>query len=123
VDRVTAAFEDLFTRTYTLAGKPPYPTYLVNEVAVTAQVETVKPALVKHALDGPEPPKAAFKEKRPVFQKGRWHDASIYEMDELRPGNEISGLSVIEAPSTTLFVPLDWRARMDENLIFRLERS
>jgi N-methylhydantoinase A/oxoprolinase/acetone carboxylase beta subunit len=123
VDRVCLAFEDLFTRTYTLAGKPPYPTYLVNEVAVTAQVETVKPAIVKYELEGKEPPKAAFKEKRRIFQRGRWHEANIYEMDELRPGNEIDGLSVIEAPSTTLFLPLDWRARLDENLIFRLERS
>jgi N-methylhydantoinase A/oxoprolinase/acetone carboxylase beta subunit len=123
VDRVCLAFEDLFTRTYTLAGKPPWPTYLINEVAVTAQVETVKPAIVKYELEGKEPPKAAFKEKRKVFQRGRWHDANIYEMDELRPGNEIAGLSVIEAPSTTLFLPLDWRARLDENLIFRLERS
>jgi N-methylhydantoinase A/oxoprolinase/acetone carboxylase beta subunit len=122
VDRVTGTFEDLFTRTYTLAGKPPYATYLINEVAVTAHVETAKPVLRKHDLEGKEPPKAAFKEKRPVFQKSRWHDANIYEMDELRPGNEVAGLSVIEAPSTTLFVPLDWRAKLDENLIFRLER-
>ena len=123
VDRVTATFEDLFTRTYTLAGKPPYATYLINEVAVTAQVETVKPVLMKYELEAKEPARAAFKEKRPVFQRGRWHEANIYEMDELRPGNEIAGLSVIEAPSTTLFVPLDWRARLDEHLIFRLERS
>jgi N-methylhydantoinase A/oxoprolinase/acetone carboxylase beta subunit len=122
VDTVVTTFEDLFTRTYTLAGKPPFPTFLINEVAVTAQVETNKPVIVKHDLEGPEPPKTAFKEKRKVFQRGRWHDASIYEMDELRPGNEISGVSVIEAPSTTLFLPLDWHAKLDENLIFRLER-
>jgi N-methylhydantoinase A/oxoprolinase/acetone carboxylase beta subunit len=122
VDRVCEAFEDLFTRTYTLAGKPPWPTYLINEVAVTAQVETNKPVIVSHDLEGPEPPKAAFKEKRKVFQRGQWHDANIYEMDQLRPGNEIGGLAVIEAPSTTLFLPLDWHARLDENLVFHLER-
>jgi len=122
VDKVVNGFEDLFTRTYTLAGRPPYATYLINEVAVTAQVETNKPVIVKHDLEGKDPPKAAFKEKRKVFQRGQWHDANIYEMDELRPGNEISGVSVIEAPSTTLFLPLDWHAKLDENLIFRLER-
>jgi N-methylhydantoinase A/oxoprolinase/acetone carboxylase beta subunit len=122
VDTIVTTFEDLFTRTYTLAGKPPFPTFLINEVAVTAQVETNKPVIVKHALEGKDPPKAAFKERRKVFQRGQWHDASIYEMDELRPGNEISGVSVIEAPSTTLFLPVDWHAKLDENLIFRLER-
>jgi N-methylhydantoinase A/oxoprolinase/acetone carboxylase beta subunit len=122
VDKLVTTFEGLFTRTYTLAGKPPFATFLINEVAVTAQVETNKPVIVKHDLEGPEPPKAAFKEVRTVFQRGQWHDANIYEMDELRPGNEITGLSVIEAPSTTLFLPLDWHAKLDENLIFRLER-
>ncbi len=83
----------------------------------------MKPTIVKFDSEGPEPPKAAFKEKRQIFQHGQWHDANIYEMDELRPGNEIDGLAVIEAPSTTLFVPLDWRARIDENLIFWLTRG
>jgi len=44
-------------------------------------------------------------------------------MDELRPGNEISGIAVIEAPSTTLFVPKGWRARLDEYEIFWLEKG
>ena len=123
MDRLIAHFEDLFTRTYTLAGKPPSASHLINEVAVMAQVETVKPVLLKYGLEGREPAQAALKGRRPVYQQGRWHDAGLYEMDELRPGNEVQGLAVIEAPSTTLFVPLGWHARLDEHLIFRLERE
>ncbi len=123
VDSLAAWFEDLFTKTYTLAGRPPYATYLLNEVAVVAQVNTVKPALRKYDLEGKEPAAASSKGTRQVYQDGRWHTARILEMDALRSGNEVQGLAVIEAPSTTLFVPLGWRVRLDERLIFWLERG
>ena len=38
----------------------------------------------------------------------------IYDMDQLRPGNEIDGIAVIEAPATTLFLPPGKHIRMDE---------
>ena len=123
VDRLVAHFEEVFTKTYTLAGKPPYPTYQIGEVSVVAQVSTVKPLIVKYDLEAKEPPKKASKGTRPVYQDGRWHEAQLYEMDELRPGNEIVGLAVIEAPNTTLFVPAGWRARLDEYEIFWLEKG
>jgi N-methylhydantoinase A/oxoprolinase/acetone carboxylase beta subunit len=44
-------------------------------------------------------------------------------MSELRPGNEIDGLAVIEAPSTTLFLPAEWQMRIDEYDIYWLERK
>ncbi len=123
VDGIIARFEELFTRMYTLAGRPPYPTYLVSEVAVIAQVDTPKPALVRHELEGPQPRPQALKERRPVYHRGRWQEANIYEMSELRPGNVIQGLAVIEAPSTTLFVPEGWRVRIDEYEVYWLDRA
>ena len=123
VDRLTAAFEDVFTKTYTLAGKPPYPTYQIGEVSVVAEVSTVKPQVARFDLEGREPPKAAHKGTRPVYQQGRWQEGRLYEMDELRAGNEIDGVAVIEAPNTTLFVPPGWRVRLDEHMIFWLERG
>ena len=47
----------------------------------------------------------------------------LYEMDELRPGNEIAGLAVIEAPNTTLFLPAQWKVRIDEHEIYWLTRA
>ena len=123
VDRLIARFEEVFTRMFTLAGKPPQPTYHIGEVSVVARVNTVKPKLARHALEGKKPPKMASKGTRQVFQKGRWHTAQIFEMSELRPGNEIGGLAVIEAPNTTLFVPHDWHVRIDEHLIYWLTRK
>jgi N-methylhydantoinase A/oxoprolinase/acetone carboxylase beta subunit len=43
-------------------------------------------------------------------------------MEALRPGNEIEGLAVIEASNTTLFLPPEWRVRIDEHEIYWLTR-
>jgi N-methylhydantoinase A/oxoprolinase/acetone carboxylase beta subunit len=123
VDQLIARFEEVFTRMFTLAGKPPTPTYNVTEVSVVAQVDTVKPQIVRHELQDESPPPSAIKGTRPVFQQGQWREARLYEMDELRPGNRISGLAVIEAPNTTLLVPGDWRLRIDEHEVYWLEKG
>ena len=78
--------------------------------------------MIQKKLQGTEPAKQASKGQRPVFQKGQWHDAQLFEMSELRPGNEINGLAVIEAPNTTLFLPQEWQVRIDEYEIYWLEK-
>ena len=123
VAKLVARFEDVFSKMFTLAGKPPAPTYLTTEVSVVAQVATVKPRVIKYDLEGKKPPKKALKGKRPVFHNAQWNDAQLYEMDELRPGNEIRGLAVIEAPNTTLFIPADWRLRIDEYQVYWLTKG
>ncbi len=120
--KLLARHEEIFTKMYTLAGKPSDPTYHFTEVSVIAQVDTVKPKLLRHELQGIEPAKQASKGQRPVFQKGQWNDAQLFEMSELKPGNEINGLAVIEAPNTTLFVPKEWQVRIDEYDIYWLEK-
>lgn len=123
VDRLVERFEDVFTKMFTLAGKPPFATHLVSEVSVIAQVDTLKPLVVKHELEGKEPPKQASKGKRQVYENGKWHEAQLYEMEELRPGNEIRGLAVVEHPATTLYVPGGWKARIDEHEVYWLEKG
>jgi N-methylhydantoinase A/oxoprolinase/acetone carboxylase beta subunit len=123
VDRLMAVFEDVFTTTYTLAGKPAVPTFQIGEVGVVAEVATVKPTVNKHELEGKDPPASASKGKRSVFQQGRWMDAPVFEMDELRAGNEVVGVAIIEAPNTTLFVPPGWSTRLDEHMIFWMSRG
>jgi N-methylhydantoinase A/oxoprolinase/acetone carboxylase beta subunit len=114
---------EVVTKMFTLAGKPSRPTYHMTEVSVIAQVDTVKPKLVSHELEGKTPPAKASKGTRQLFQKGKWHTAQIYEMSELKPGNEIGGLAVVEAPNTTLFVPHGWHVRIDEYQIYWCTRS
>jgi N-methylhydantoinase A/oxoprolinase/acetone carboxylase beta subunit len=123
VRRLLERHGEVFTKMYTLAGKPTRPTYHVTEVSVIAQVDTVKPKLMRRELEGKTPPAKASKGTRPVFQKGKWHTAQIWEMGELRPGNEIDGLAVVEAPNTTLFVPPGWHVKIDEYQIYWCTRS
>jgi N-methylhydantoinase A/oxoprolinase/acetone carboxylase beta subunit len=123
LDQLVRAFEDLYTKMFTLAAKPDVGTYHITEVCVVAKVATVKPKLRKHELAGKKPDQKAFKFKRPVFQRGKWHDADIWRMEDLVPGNEIDGLAVIEASNTTLLVPPEWHVRIDEHDIYWLERK
>ena len=122
IDALLSRFEEIFAKMFTLAGKPSDPTYHITEVSVIAQVDTVKPRLVRHELGDKTPAQRASKGMRPVFRDGRWHDARLFEMSELRPGNELQGLAVIEAPNTTLFVPPEWSVRVDEYEIYWIER-
>ena len=117
------AYEDQYTKMFTLVAKPDVGAYQVTEVCVIAKVDTVKPKLPAHELAPKEPDRKAFKGKRPVFQHGEWNDADIWRMENLEPGNEIDGLAVIEASNTTLFVPPEWHVRIDAYDIYWLERK
>ncbi|KAA0236202.1 MAG: Acetone carboxylase beta subunit [Acidimicrobiales bacterium] len=117
------AFEDQYTKMFTLVAKPELGSYQVTEVCVIAKVDTVKPKLRKRELGKKKPSKDASKGTRPVFQRGKWSDADIWRMEDLKPGNEIDGLAVIEASNTTLFVPPEWHVRIDEYDIYWLERK
>jgi len=122
LDKLLRAFEDLYTRMLTLAGKPDVATYHITEVCVVARVDMLKPRLRRHELAAKEPPREAFKGRRPVFQNGAWSDADIWRMEALVPGNEIDGLAVIEASNTTLFVHPGWHVRIDEHEIYWITR-
>ncbi|MBW1886277.1 MAG: hypothetical protein JRJ58_22315, partial [Deltaproteobacteria bacterium] len=122
VGKLLDLFDETFRRMFTLAAQPTDPQYQVTEVGVIAQVATVKPILARRELQGESPPAASRKGTRPVFQKGEWRDAQIFEMSELQPGNRLEGVAVIEAPNTTLFIPESWKLRIDDHTIFWLER-
>ncbi|MBJ22731.1 MAG: 5-oxoprolinase [Deltaproteobacteria bacterium] len=123
VGRLLDLFDRTFRQMFTLAAQPTDPQYQVTEVGVIAQVDTVKPILARQILQDESPPPQSRKGIRPVFQKGRWQDAELFEMSELQPGNRLDGVAVIEAPNTTLFIPEDWKLRIDEHAIFWLERK
>lgn len=114
MDRLIATFEDLYEKVYAGVAKHPQAGYQIMELGLTATVPKVKPRLPRLPLEGKEPAKEAIKGEREVYINGRWHRATIYDMDTLRPGNEIEGIAVVEAPATTFFIPPARRAMMDE---------
>ncbi len=114
IDKVIAAFEDLYEKVYAGVAKHPQAGYQIFELGLTATVPKVKPKLIKKPLEGKTPPKEAVKGQREVYYDGKWHKAVIYDMDLIRPGNEIEGIAVVEAPATTFFLPPNRGAKMDE---------
>lgn len=114
LDKLIAAFESLYEKVYAGVAKHQRAGYQIMELGIIATVPKVKPKLVKRPLEGKKPPREAIKGEREVYYNGVWGKATIYDMDKLRPGNEVHGLAVVEAPATTLFLPPDKRIRMDE---------
>jgi N-methylhydantoinase A/oxoprolinase/acetone carboxylase beta subunit len=112
--KLIAAFEDLYENVYAGVAKHRQAGYQIFELGLTATIPKVKPKLVKGPLEAADPPPEASKGERDVYSEGKWHKAPIYDMDEIRPGNEIEGIAVIEAPATTFFVPPGRRVAMDE---------
>jgi N-methylhydantoinase A len=114
MDKLIVAFEDLYERVYAGVAKHPRAGYQIFELGLTATIPKVKPKLVKRLLEGKDTQKEAIKEERDVYYDGKWYRATIYDMDLIRPGNEVEGIAVVEAPATTFFIPPGRRTRMDE---------
>jgi len=114
MDRLFAAFETLYEQVYAGVAKHERAGFQIMDLGIVASVPKVKPKLVKRPLEGKGPPEEALKEERDIYYDGAWHRARIFDMDKLRPGNEIEGIAVVEAPATTLFLPPGRHIRMDE---------
>jgi acetone carboxylase, beta subunit len=107
-------FEDLYERINRRVAKYRKGGFLISEVGLFARIRTPKPVFPTVELGEREPGRAAHKGTRQMYADGEWHEAQIWEMDELRPGNVIDGPSIVEHSMTTLVVPLGMRVSMDE---------
>ena len=114
VDGLINAFEELYEKVYAGVAKHQRAGYQIMELGLAVTIPKTKPKIVKQPLEGKQPPAGALKGERKVYIEGEWHTAKIYDMDSVRPGNEIGGLSIVEAPATTFFIPPGRRVRMDE---------
>lgn len=122
LDRLFNAFEDRYEVLYGKGSQHPEAGFQILEVGLLSSSPRTKPILRQYPLSSKEPPKDASKGQREVFLSGNWHTADLWEMDLLEPGNEIQGLAVIEHPATTLFVPPNFRVKVDEWKFCWLER-
>ncbi|MFN8593516.1 MAG: hydantoinase/oxoprolinase family protein [Thermomicrobiales bacterium] len=83
-------------------------------------------------VDKPEFPKlerggelaAARTGERPVYfgESGGFHDASVYDRAKLPAGARFDGPAIVEQMDSTVVVPPDWRAEVDDygNIVLRL---
>jgi N-methylhydantoinase A len=112
---VIAAFEDLYARVFAKGAQFPQAGYEIFEVGLVASARKVKPGFVRRPLEGDDPC-AALYESRPAYWNGEWVPTPRYRWELLRPGNIVQGPVVIEAPTTTLVLPPNRSARIDEYL-------
>ncbi len=114
LDSIVEAFEETYEKIYPKAAKFPEAGYMILEVAVVAHAERPKPKIVRKPLAGKKPSEQAFKGEREAYYKGKWVNFSVWEMDEIRAGNELEGPAIIEHPATTLVIPPEYKVRFDE---------
>ena len=114
MDTLLRAFEETYAQKYTHSAKHSDVGYQIMEVGLHALVRKPKPLLRKYPLHASQPLANALKGRRGVYQGGEWKDAAVYELELLESGNEVKGLAILEAPTTTLFVPAGKLVEVDE---------
>jgi N-methylhydantoinase A len=130
VDATTLAavrdgFEDAHKRAYGFAMTEDM--VLVN-AQVTAIASLPKPPfepLAGGAASGNGThPSASSVDRRPIYVRGDWVEAAVYERRDLGPGVEIAGPSIVEQPDTTVLLLPGDRGRVDGqgNLIVEIAR-
>jgi N-methylhydantoinase A len=123
VDQMVAAWEALYERINSRVSKYEQAGYQIFELGLLARTAKTKPELQRFELEDETPSADARKGERRAYFDGTWHDASIWDMDGLRAGNVVEGPAIVEHPMTTLVIPPDGRARLDEWEFLWLERT
>ncbi|NVP57466.1 hydantoinase/oxoprolinase family protein [Mycoplana rhizolycopersici] len=62
------------------------------------------------------------KGERPLFRRGAWLTAAVYDRQAFGAGDQISGPAIIEQDDTTTILLPNWRARADDAGNLHLER-
>jgi acetone carboxylase beta subunit len=118
VDDLIDAFSDAYGKLYARSARSPELGYLITNVIVIGSSEVEKPALPDEPESAGDPPS---KGSRPVWWRDGWTDTPLYEQDDIRAGQSVTGPAVIESPADTFAVPPGRRARLDTHRIFHLE--
>jgi acetone carboxylase, beta subunit len=116
-------FERLYGIVYAAAAKSPELGYYATLAIMTGTVPAERPTLAEEVPADASSSEEAVKGQRRIYSQGSWREAAIYEMDRIRAGAAVDGPAVIEAPSTTFFVPAGNLAALDTHRIFHLSHD
>jgi N-methylhydantoinase A len=86
---------------------------VIELIQLGSAVKVAHYDLAANPLEGKNP-EHAVKSIRNVFWTNEFRETAIYDMEKMRPGNEISGPAIIESFNTTIAVP--------ENGVFRMNQ-
>lgn len=122
-DRIVEAFEDTYGRVYARSARSPELGFSVTGAIMRGMVATQKPVLPEDPDGGPRPPKDARVGTRALYRHKVWHDAVIWKMEALKPGNTITGPAIVESDATTFVVPKGFVTTLDKHRLFHLKET
>lgn len=120
-DRIVDAFEQTYGRVYASSARSPELGFSVTGAIMRGMVATQKPVLPEDPDGGPTPPRDARIGTRPLYRHKVWHDAVIWKMEALQPGNTITGPAIVESDATTFVVPKGFSTTLDKHRLFHLK--
>ncbi|WP_321894962.1 hydantoinase/oxoprolinase family protein [Paraburkholderia heleia] len=120
-DRIVEAFEDTYGRVYASSARSPELGFSVTGAIMRGMVITQKPVLPEDPEAGPTPPEEAKLGTRRLYRHKTWHEATLWKMEALKPGNMIAGPAIIESDATTFVVPLGFATTIDKHRLFHLK--
>jgi acetone carboxylase beta subunit len=123
IQRMIGAWEAEYDRINRRVSRYSEAGHQISDVGVIASAPKIKPRLVPSPLREPEPVEEARRPMRQIYWEGEWHEATVWDIESLRPGNAIVGPAVLEHPATTFVVPPAMRTWLDEMTIFHLAET
>ncbi|WP_343669565.1 hydantoinase/oxoprolinase family protein [Paraburkholderia heleia] len=120
-DRIVEAFEDTYGRVYASSARSPELGFSVTGAIMRGMVITQKPVLPEDPEAGPTPPEEAKLGTRRLYRHKTWHEATLWKMEALKPGNMIAGPAIIESDATTFVVPFGFATTIDKHRLFHLK--
>ncbi|MBK7520381.1 MAG: hydantoinase/oxoprolinase family protein [Pseudomonadales bacterium] len=121
LDSLIDVFERQYERAYAGVAKHEQAGFEIFDLGIEASLPKPKPKLVRRPLGPREPVGQAVKGERRIYFDGHWQNATIYDMDALSPGNEVGGPAILEAATTTYFLPLGRSVHLDDLSVIWLE--
>jgi acetone carboxylase, beta subunit len=115
LDRIVAEFEKAYTSIYPAGARFPESGYQITEVYVEAVAKKPKPIITSYEIQGPKPPKKAYKGQREAYMDGGWKKFDLWEQDQLEAGNRIDGPAIIEHTMTTTVIPPQNYVQLDKH--------
>lgn len=122
-DKLTVAFEETYSRVYASSARSPELGFSVTGAIMRGTVPAVKPKIPNDPIVSSVPAKEAYTGTRKLYRHGKWHEASLYQMKLLQPGNHVVGPAIIESDSTTFVVPYGYETTLDGHKLFHLEET
>jgi len=119
IKAILREFEEEYIKVYGEMVMLPRGGVEIMSLAVITTAPTIKINMQKFPLAGADAADA-LKKSRDVYFNGKFVTTKIYDMHKLKPGNVVEGPAIIEVKDTTIVIPPNCEAKLDEYLNLRM---